>query len=664
MKNKMDQYKIYALMIFIAQIIIILLCQLVFSIDYSFLAFIYTIVDGIVILLFIYQYESEAQNKVMSISRILGSDAKDAFIYGQVGIVIYDDDYTVTWVNELFIQRQLDLIGLSIIKAIPPIEDLFKGECDSVEFVLKDRRYQAVRHETAQILFFKDITEQAELAEKYASEKAVMGIINLDNYTETSQYEDEQKISLINSNIRQRVISWAGHYHAAVRRLNHDRLLVVLNSRSFNQMVEDHFDILDIVKQEAGKLDVAITASMAFAMDTADFSQLDDMLNDLLELALSRGGDQVAVKSYGGDVRFYGTSSPASEKRSKVRARVMAQSLRGIINESDAVIIVPHKDADFDAIGSCLGLSSIVAAAHKKAYIVVHDIDLETKAGNVLQHNLNELADSHAFISESEGLDILTRNTTVIVADHHSTDLTAAPLLVAKARKLVIIDHHRRRTDSNMEAMMIYNEAAASSTVELVSELLQYQTSSIDLGELQATYMYAGIMVDTDNFKAHAGSRTFEACAYLRKQGADIGLANSWLDDTYDEFIKKTDVLKYCAQIGGGIVASVIPEQEGRYLSRTIIAQAANTILMVKEVEAVFVVAQIEENLWAISGRSNGKINVQMILEKMGGGGHFNAAGLQRSDTSSAKLYNELQQAIDSYNADLKGVQNENNSVE
>lgn len=662
MNDGMDRYKIYALIVFIVQILLILLFQLVLHLDYSFLALVFTLVDGVIIMVFIYLYESTAQTKVMSVSRILGNDAKDAFIYGQIGIVIYDDDYTVTWVNELFEQRQIELLGQSIIKAIPPIEELFKGESDRVEFVLNGRRYEAIRREDAQILFFKDITEQSELTEKYNNEQAVMGIINLDNYTETIQYEDEQQIAAINTNIRQKVIEWAASYQGLVRRLNHDRLLVVISEENFNRMVSDRFDILETVKNEAANLDVAITASMAFATGTSDFAQLDNMLNDLLELTLSRGGDQVAVRVCGQDVRFYGTSSPASEKRSKVRARVIAQSLHGIISESDKVIIVPHSDADFDAMGACMGMSRIVLGIHKPAFIVAHDIELEKKAGSVLQDHLDELSEIHEFISEQEALDKLTKKTLVLVVDHHSMDLTAAPLLVAKAKRLVIIDHHRRRTDTNLNAMMIYNEPAASSTVELVSELLQYQATTIDLTDLEATYMYTGILVDSDNFKAHAGSRTFEACAYLRKNNADIAKANDWLKDTYEEFIKKTDIMKFCQQIGNGMIMSAIPEESGNYLSRTVIAQAANTILMIQKVEAVFVIAQIDSNEWAISARSNGRVNVQMIMETMGGGGHFNAAGIQRSNTSVGQLDQQLRQAIDKY-VEEQGVENNENNL-
>jgi len=664
MDDRMDRYKIGALVLFILQIFLVLLCQLVLRIDYSFLAFIFTLIDGVVLLLFIYQYENTAQNKLMSVSRILGNDARDAFIYGQVGIVIYDDDYTVTWVNELFEQRHIELIGLSIVKEIPAIEELFKGESDKAEFMLKGRRYEAVQREDAQILFFRDITEQAGLAERYANEKAVLGLIHLDNYADTIQYEDEQQIALINTNIRQRVIEWANKYDAVIRRLSSDRMLVVLNEQHFNRMIEDRFDILDIVKTEAQHLDVMISVSMAFALGTSDFAELDSMLNDLLELALSRGGDQVAVRSYGQDVKFYGTSSPSSEKRSKVRARVIAQSLHGIINESDKVFIVPHADADFDAMGACLGISRIVQAVHKPAYIVAHDIELESKAGSVLQQNLVQLSSDHQFISEAEGLDMLTRNTAVVVVDHHSMDLNAAPQLVGKARRLVIIDHHRRKTDTNLSAMMIYNEPAASSTVELVTELLQYQSVTVDITELEATYMYTGLLVDTDGFRSHAGSRTFEACAYLRKNGADIGQANDWLKDTYDEFLKKTDVMKYCAIAGDGIIISAIPEETGSYLSRTVISQAANSILMVRDVEAVFVIARIAEDDWAISARSNGRINVQMIMENMGGGGHFNAAGLQRSGTSVAQMYNQLQQAINKYKEEQGAEKNEDNIAE
>ena len=236
----------------------------------------------------------------------------------------------------------------------------------------------------------------------------------------------------------------------------------------------------------------------------------------------------------------------------------------------------------------------------------------------------------------------------VIVVDHHSSDLTSSPDLVSRAKKVVIIDHHRRKTETNIAAMLIYNEPSSSSAVELISELMQYQPVQVDLDEFEATYMYTGLVVDTDNFKARCSGRSFEVCAFLRKQGADIAMSNEWLKDSIEEFETKTMILKNSRIINNNMLIAALPENEGT-VTRTMVAQVANSALSIKGVDAAFVIAKIDSEIVALSGRSNGAVNVQIILEKLGGGGHFTAAGLQRTDTTVAAVEGDLLKAINEF---------------
>ncbi len=661
MEHPSDRVRIIAVVVFLVQIILLIVLHLIFRQPFNLLGAIFTLADLLFVVYAIIVYENEKRSRLISVSRVLGGEAKDALVYGQTGIIIYDDDYNATWCSELFEERKMDLIGERITRTLPGSEVLLNGDSDKALLTVNDRQYEVVRSESSRVLFVKDVTEYNELEESYEDEKLVLGLVHLDNYEETIQYEDEQKIANINTNIRQKIIEWCKGFNSIVRRIRGDRFLVIMTEKEFRRMIEDRFSILDEVKKEAAHLNVAISASMAFAHGTSDFNELDNMINDLIELVLSRGGDQVAVKEYGQEVRFYGTSSEANEKNSKVQVRVIAQTLKGIIKDSDNVFIVPHKDADFDAVGACLGASRFVQAFDKTAYIVLNGITIEESARAVVEENIEKIEEQHNLISEEDAMEFLTKKSLIIIADHHSADLTAAPKLVEAGKRIVVIDHHRRKQETNMEAMMMYNEPSASSAVELITELIEYQPARVELNTFEATFMYTGLLVDTDNFRSRCSSRSFEVCAYLRKEGADIALSNEWLKETIEQFEIKNKLLKYSEIVNGNICIAALPEKEGT-VSRTLISQVANSVLAIKDIDASFVIAQVDEDLWAVSGRSNGEVNVQIILEALGGGGHFAAAGVQKSETSTQQLRSELMDAISDY---LEGAEkDESDSAE
>ena len=657
--NRTDKLKFYALAVLLVQIAVLIVLRFFFGKAFSVVTVIFTLIDAAVIGFIIFAYERALKSRVMDTSRVLGNDAKDGMVYAQLGIISYDDDYIVTWASELLDERGIKIIGEKITRVIPGIEVLLNGESDRDVFVIREREYEICKASGSRTLFVKDVTDFNSLNATYNNEKTVLGLIYLDNYDETVQYEDERKIALINTNIRQKIVEWGTGYGAVVRRVRSDRFTVVINEGDFRRMLYDKFSILEEIKEEADKLDVAISASMAFAYGTSNLNTLDNATNELLELVLSRGGDQVAVREMGQEVRFYGASSDASEKTSKVKARVISQTLRGIIKEADNVFVVPHKEADFDAVGACLGVSRIAQALGKRANIVLEGIAIENSARAVLEDNYDELESRHNIISEQDAIELLTRKSVVVVVDHHSSDLTSAPDLVSRANKIVIIDHHRRKTETNISAMLIYNEPSSSSAVELVSELIQYQPEEVELDEFESTYMYTGLVVDTDGFKSRCSGRSFEVCAFLRKRGADISLSNEWLKESIEEFETKTKILKYSRIINNNMLIAALPESEGS-VTRTIVAQVANSALSIKGVDAAFVIARIDGDIIALSGRSNGTVNVQLILEKLGGGGHFSAAGLQRTDTTVEEVHGELVQAIKEF---LEGdVINENHT--
>lgn len=649
MLSKMDKLKLMALILVLIETALALLFEFVLKIDYDFLVYVFIAANFIFMIYVFLVMELDKRKRTVDINRVLGTEAKEALEYGMVGIIIYDDNYVVSWASDFFENRQIEIIGEKLTKVFPEMGVLFSGNKHKVVITNQDNtKYECVKEESSQVIFVKDITETYDIKKAYQDEKIVLGLISLDNYEETIRNEDEQKIAQINTNIRQKIVSWAISYGAIIRRIRSDRFFVVINHENFQKMVSTKFAILNEIKEAARNLNVSITSSMAYSYGDTTFEELDSNLNSMLELTLSRGGDQVAVKQHGKEVEFYGQSSEASEKTSKVRARVMSQSLEKIFNESSSVFIIPHNEADLDSFGACLGVSRIVFSLGIKAYIVFNGINIEPVTAGIYEENIMDLIENHIFITEEEALSFMDEQSVVVAVDHHSLDLTSTPKLVENAPKIVIIDHHRRKSDTNISAMLIYNEPSASSTVELVTELMQYSKNMIELTELEATIMYAGILVDTDELKARTNARTFEACATLKKNGSNTSLAYYWLKEGIQDFMDKTMISKNMEIIKDNIAISAV-NKEGRYLSRTALAKGANYIGSIKGIKASFVIAQTDNNTFSISARSNSDINVQIIMEKMGGGGHFNAAGLQRTNTSLSALKQELISSIEEY---------------
>lgn len=606
------------------------------------------VLNILIIVWIVLKYERDKEQRDIDISHILGHDAKDALSYGQIGIITYDDQYNATWINDFLEERSVNIVGKKLTGWIPEITSLFNGSVD--EITAHDPSdayvYQIARKENGQVLFVRDITELETVTKRLKKDSVVAGLLQLDNYMEIQQYEDEGTMATINTQLRQPLVEWAGHYGMFIRRLRSDRFLVILNEAIFEEVVHDKFDILNTIRKNAEEIDVSITLSMSFARGTDDFRLLDTMVNDLLELAQSRGGDQAAVKKYGENVKYYGGNSEAREKRSKVRVRVMSQAIKEAIMEANRVFIVGHQNMDFDCMGSALCMSRLVAAYGKEVYVVSLSGGVEPQLQAAMQIYGNKLEGRHRFIDDAQASKMIEDDDLFIAVDHHNPKQSGAPLTLQNANRIVVIDHHRRSEDFIGNPLLVYVESSASSVCELVTEFLPYQNNKVNLSEEEATLMYDGILVDTNRFKTRTGSRTFEAAASLKKMGVDPIMAENLLKEDFQDFEAKTAIMKYAKQYKEGIVIAAV---DHGFANRTLMSQAADGLLNIKDMEASFVIASIEDGRVAVSARSKGVINVQIIMENMNGGGHFTMAALQREHTSVHAVEEELKQVIDAY---------------
>lgn len=642
MFKQLEQFRRTILIFFVVELFLIVLSYVYFDSLLNLVFIVLLILNGIFLLSSFILFYQQLKSRTLSIQRVLGKEAADGFVYGGIGLVAFNKNFEITWLNELFSDKQLEYVGEKLTTWLNELHPLLRNKSDVVYVTLEDRYYRVKRSTEGQMLFFKDITELRNVSTSYHDNKIVLGLIHFDNYEEETAYEDEQKIATIDLQLRQPVVNWAKENGIYLRRIRSDRFLLVLSEKIFNKLQAEGFSILGQIRRNSNKYDLSITLSMAFALGTDDLIKLDEMSNRALELSQGRGGDQVAVKVDGEDIRYYGGGSEAQEKGSKVRVRVLSQTLRELIIRANNVIIVGHKTMDFDCFGAAIGISRIVQNLKKPVSIVTYSGGIEKKLNQAIELYQDDLSSLHTLIDEDRALSELKQDTLVILVDHHNKSQTNAPKVIEKANKIAIIDHHRRTQDFEFNPIFAYIETSSSSTSEMVAEFFVYQSSQIELTDIEATIMFTGILIDTNHFSQRTGSRTFETAAHLRSLGADPAEADNLLKEDFSEFDLRTDVLNRARKVGNYIVAPY----EDQVLSRAMISQVANNLLKIQGVEASFVISPLNDDRVGISARSKGNINVQVIMEDMGGGGHFSMAAVQKENTSVAAMTQELEEII------------------
>ncbi len=659
MQNHFDKLKKNIFWILLVEVLILIGVHGFLKQSPSWLDLVLIAINMIILIAVFEWFDKALAKRSLTLSQIIGEEASQAFVFGNIGILTYDGNLNVTWANDFLMSRFEMIMGKQISSWLPETQALFNSEAEMVTVTVDAYTYEIGKKEDGQTLFFRDITDTHALKELSTNQQMVIGYIHLDNYEETALYSDDKTTGQIDTNIRQRIIEWARGQGILVRRLRTNRLMLVLNQQLFETMIQDHFSIMNIVHEEAAKLDVAITLSIGFGKGSNDVQMLDEMALNALELAQSRGGDQIAIKAYDQEVQYLGGSSQAQEKRSKVRARIIGQTLKDLIHKSDNVILVGHKEMDFDCMGSAIAMSNIIRSNGKDAYIVLAG-GIEEKLNRAYLEYQEELKRNCVFIDEAQAIRLTQPKSMVIMLDHHNANQSSVPNLVTKSKRVVVIDHHRRNQDFTFDPMMVYTETAASSCCELVTELIPYQPKHLDLTKEEATMILTGVMIDTNRFRNRTGSRTFEVASMLKQYGADPLKADEFLKDDYQTFELKAKLFSNIT-IDGHSMA--ITSLQSETVSRSVMSQTADSMLAIKGVEASFVVAKDDNDQVAVSARSNGNVNVHVIMEKMNGGGHFTAAGLQRSNTTVSEVLAELK-AVLQHNVDEEDKNNENHSVE
>lgn len=592
----------------------------------------------------------EAEVYISTLSHRVKKVGEEALLEMPFGIVLYDENYNVEWTNAYmnkFGNDDTTNIGSSLNLFSEKLIPMVKENKKEIWFDYEDKTFQTIIKKEERLLYVFDRTEHSELEMLYFNEQTVLGIIFLDNYEEITQNMDDANKSQLNSQVTSTLNDWASQHGLYLKRTSQERFLAVGTKEILQVLEEAKFHILDEVRGLNGENNTPVTLSIGVGLGDVALPVLGELAQSSLDLALGRGGDQVAIKDEDGKVRFYGGKTNPMEKRTRVRARVISHALRDLVKASDNVVIMGHKSPDMDAIGAAIGILNMATSNGVEGHIVFDPDDVDSGVYRLIEAIKEEESIWQHFTDPEEAEERITNRSLVVVVDTHKPSMVASESILNKAEYKVVIDHHRRGEEFVENPTLVYMEPYASSTAELVTELLEYQADGLKLKMLEATALLAGIFVDTKSFTLRTGSRTFDAAAYLRAKGADTILVQRLMKEDIDLYVKRSKLIERAEIFRDAIAISAA--EPGVTYGHVLIAQAADTLLTMSGISASFVISEREDGKIGISARSLGDVNVQVIMEKMNGGGHLTNAATQIEDTTIQDAQQLLKDILNEY---------------
>lgn len=614
--------------------------------------------------------KSEISETLQDLTLTVDSAAKTSLINSPFPLIIMETDGNIIWksskfnsefmdvdinsyMNDLSIELRSDIESREdkknrdIVRQITIGNRIYKIIGRYVDFKNKDRDKKG-KKEYMIILHFIDDTENVKLQKEYKDSKSCVGIIMVDNYEETIRGLDASEKPIVTAEIDKKMYDWASLTNGVLIKSDRDRYVYLFEQRYLETLKEDKFSILDKIKEIDTKEKVQFTLSIAVSNEGLTDKQKYKSAQGAMDVVLGRGGDQAVIRE-NEIYKFFGGRAEEVEKRTKVKARVVAHALENLIKESKKVMIMGHNNPDMDSIGSCMGIYRLAKTLDTNAYIVSSEDVPALKAFNRELDKDSEYED--VIINKEVAMENVDEDTLLVVVDTHKVNYVDAPELLKEVKKIVIVDHHRRSADYIENATLMFQEVYASSAAELVTELLQYAETKINLKTIEAESLYAGIMMDTKNFTFKTGVRTFEAAAYLRRCGVDIIRVKKWFQSDLKSFNTIADIVKR-ADIVNTTIAISIYDKTSKEAS-LICAKAADELLTISDITASFVLGNTGDKI-CISGRSIGDINVQVILEKLGGGGHITLAGAQVEGMTIEETKQELINRINEYFSEIE----------
>ena len=504
-------------------------------------------------------------------------------------------------------------------------------------------RYTKSKEEYICTIYFIDETKCVELEKEYHNSQICVGLIMIDNFEEVNQRISDEDKPLLTAQIEKTIYDWASEFQGLVVKAERDTFVCIFEQRYLAELEEKKFNILDTIKELELSDKIQITLSISVSTEGQSNYEKYKSAQAGLDIALGRGGDQTVVRE-NGKYQFFGGRTQELEKRTKVKARIVSHALQELMQEAKNVMIMGHTNGDIDSMGASMGLYRLAKSLNVEAYIVNNSTGISLE--NFMEAAKEEKEYQEVIINKAEALSKISAETLLIIVDTHKRSYVEVPELLEETGKIAIIDHHRKSPDFIEEAILTFHEVYASSACELVTEILEYAPKEIELTTIEAEALYAGIMMDTKNFTFKTGVRTFEAAAYLRKCGIDIIRVKKWFQSDLKTYTKISKIIDNAEIINDTIGISIYDENDKD--ANVICAKAADELLTISDITASFVIGKLGDKV-CISGRSIGDINVQIILEKLGGGGHITLAGAQVEGLSIGEVKNLLIEKINEY---------------
>ncbi len=493
------------------------------------------------------------------------------------------------------------------------------------------------------ILYFYEITDYVDIKNKYINEKTFECLLFVDNFDELMESTPSGSVPQLQALLYKYINDWAENNGGVLTKYEKDKYSIVFEYRYLETFIKNKFDILNQIRSIDEGNTLPATVSIGVGLNGADIQENDAFAKAAINMALGRGGDQAVIKD-DEQFRFYGGTSKEYEKSTRVKARVVSFALSGLIQNAENVIVMSHKNADVDSLGASFGVYRICKMHNKPVNILLETYDQTVSNMLTRFENIDEY--SGLFVNNQQALAHMNANTLLVVVDTHKPSLVENPTLLERTEQIVVIDHHRRGADFIEHTALIYHEPYASSTCEMITEVLQYTSDKMSVTKLEAECLYAGMLVDTKHFTFKTGVRTFEAASFLRKQGVDTVAIKTLFQQDLTSYVRRANIIKNAEIVRDHIAVSICTDEDRA--AHVLVAQAADELLNIKGITASFVLCPNDDGV-NISGRSLGGINVQVILEKLGGGGHLTIAGAQINDVSIEETKEKLLAAIDDY---------------
>lgn len=565
-------------------------------------------------------------------------------------ILMADQAGRVQWFNKE-LEKHIDLepaYNMALADFWPELDlETIWGRTGTMVFVHENVHYHTIHRPVStkesscglMALYIQDASALEILKRIHADSRTTLMYVQIDNYNDVLQGLNDTEQNTLIFETNKAITDWVNHLEGFLRKVSDDLYIVVMEQRNLDTALEEKFDILDKVRNLQNPVrHLSVTLSIGVAVaESQTINQLGSKAYSMLEMALGRGGDQVAVLQRG-KTNFYGGKTKAVEKYTRVKARIISNSIHEIIQESDEVFIMGHQNEDFDALGAALGVSRMARQLKKPVHIILSDFN--TGISKFTEGLKAKEGYSELFLPASRLLNITAERPVLFVVDTHIPHLTASPDLLDRIKDIVVIDHHRRSSNFIKNARLTYSEPATSSTSELVTELLYYFSEDMNLPRLEATALYAGILVDTKNFAVQTGVRTFDAAAYLRRCGADPIVVRQMFRSDFETEQAKAKAKARAQMLPNGLIITKCADDLPNI--QVIAAQVADSLLRIEGANASMVVFQLSPDTVGVSARSTGAINVQLIMEQFGGGGHQNVAGAQITGTALEDVYNDV----------------------